>query len=197
MGFQVSPVSPIQILPRHTLNRVNEPVLRQISSDVTNEISYTKPYWSTWRSSAQGIGADKGTANGQQQCPIDLEAPLYTVPEEIARRKNMSHQVQPGKATAYAHKISSPKYMDTCERPYAVFVFKYRSTGTCILPRQKKIRRNKADKFVALLEQMFKVIMVASEKDEKARLKGLSKDEIIEHFMAAKVSCFRNFALLS
>ena len=41
-----------------------------------------------------------------------------------------SHQVRPGKAAPYLHRLVAPEYFDTQEKPYASFVFKYRSAGT-------------------------------------------------------------------
>ena len=91
---------------------------------------HKKPYWSTWRNAkAQNHGNTSRQANHALHTSAEGEDPLYTVPEEIAMRKSMSHQVRPGKPIAYAHRTSSPKYMDTYDRPYAVFVFNYRSKG--------------------------------------------------------------------
>lgn len=42
--------------------------------------------------------------------------------------KGSSH-VQRGKPALYHHKVASPKYMDTHDKPYAVFVFRYRTKG--------------------------------------------------------------------
>lgn len=60
---------------------------------------------------------------------IHDEPPLYTVPESIARERAVSHQVQPGPRTKYYHKVRTPKYLDTLDKPYAKFIFKYRQKG--------------------------------------------------------------------
>ena len=60
-------------------------------------------------------------------------APQYPVPsppppppiEPVANSKH----VQRGQPALYHHKIASPKYLDTHAKPYAVFVFKYRTRG--------------------------------------------------------------------
>ena len=52
---------------------------------------------------------------------------LYARAEEVAWRRNVSHQIQSGQQAAYSHKMATPKYMDSHEKPYAVFVFHYRS----------------------------------------------------------------------
>ena len=75
-------------------------------------------------SSPRKIGNLKGDPKFD---PAWGEDPLYTVPEELARCNNLSHQVQTGPSTAYIHKTSTPRYMDSHENPYAVFVFQYRS----------------------------------------------------------------------
>ena len=59
--------------------------------------------------------------------PADTESSVYTIPEELARRKNVTHQVSSGQSRAYTHKMVSPRYIDSHEDPYAVFIFKYRS----------------------------------------------------------------------
>ena len=61
--------------------------------------------------------------------PNETDSPLYTVPEEVVKRKNVTHQVNAGRTTTYVHKLSTPKYMDSHDNPYAVFVFRYRSKG--------------------------------------------------------------------
>lgn len=68
---------------------------------------------------------DPGT--NQQPCS---NIPLLTIahPNNIASATSQPH-VQPGIPIVYRHKAASPKYMDTHEKPYAVFVFKYRSKG--------------------------------------------------------------------
>jgi hypothetical protein len=40
---------------------------------------------------------------------------------------NRSHGVRAGRGADYSHKVYRPKYLDTVEDPYAVFVFNYRS----------------------------------------------------------------------
>lgn len=59
------------------------------------------------------------------------EPPLYTVPEQVAQERSLSHQVQVGRSSRYSHKIKVPQYLDTMEEPYAKFIFKYRVKGKC------------------------------------------------------------------
>lgn len=86
-----------------------------------------KPHWSSWKQSSEAFSKPKPVTP-----PVQTAEPLYSVPLDIAQRSNMSHQVHVGQPAAYLHKRSSPKYMDSFESPYAVFVFKYRSKGDFI-----------------------------------------------------------------
>lgn len=58
---------------------------------------------------------------------------LYTVPTDVAKEKLTTHQVQPGASVAYTHKLGTPDYLDTIEKPYAMFCFKYRQKGEFLL----------------------------------------------------------------
>ena len=133
-GNPISPIMPLPVLP--VSHETASSFTPRLENNLVVTTAYRKPYWSTWRQSGPGRNADGShTGRRNSKSPMGTEEPLYTVPEELARRKSMSHQVQPGGPTAYAHRTSSPKYMDSYERPYAVFIFKYRSKGTYICPR--------------------------------------------------------------
>ena len=123
-----------------------------------------KPYWSKWRN-ANTI-AEAEMEEEQAPPPEELEEPVYSIPAEVARRNMMSHQIRPGRPAAYTHKRNKPKYMDTHESPYAVFLFKY---------RDKEI-----------IEHMLKTTITEPEVDEKARLASLSKQELIDELMKTK-----------
>ncbi|MCJ1405023.1 hypothetical protein MMC11_008249 [Xylographa trunciseda] len=94
------------------------------------------------------------------------QSSLYAIPEEVVWRKNVSHQVQSGQPAAYRHKMATPKYMDSHESPYAVFVFQYRSQP--------------------VIEQLLGLTTEEPEEQEKERLKDLTKAEIIEHYIREK-----------
>ena len=123
-----------------------------------------KPYWSTWRSANTVTEADIEQA--QPPSPEELQDPLYSIRAEVAQRNMMSHQVRPGCPAAYTHKRNKPKYMDTHESPYAVFLFKY---------RDKEI-----------IEHKLKTTINEPEFDEKARLASLSKQELIDELVKMK-----------
>ncbi|EEQ34932.1 conserved hypothetical protein [Microsporum canis CBS 113480] len=76
------------------------------------------------------------------QGPEASEPPLYTVPEQVAQERSLSHQVQVGKSSIYSHKIKVPQYIDTMEEPYAKFVFKYRVKGVIESEIGKSIERD-------------------------------------------------------
>ncbi|KAI9819458.1 MAG: hypothetical protein M1827_006906 [Pycnora praestabilis] len=120
---------------------------------------YAQPYWASWTQAEQ-------TPKHRPQ--IAEEAPLYTVPRDIIKNRSTSHQVQPGKPTVYLHKTHRPSYLDSHESPYAVFVFKYRSKE--------------------VLERLLNVSISEDRLDEKARLRALSKDQIIEELIKAKAA---------
>ena len=123
-----------------------------------------KPYWSTWRNPNTITGAEIE----EEQVPAlrESEEPVYSIPVEVAQRNMMSHQVRPDRPAAYTHKRNKPKYMDTHENPYAVFLFKY---------RDKEI-----------IEHMLETTISEPEVDEKARLASLSKQELIDELMKTK-----------
>ena len=123
-----------------------------------------KPYWSHWRNPNAAIEAE--IEEDQAPSPEEHEEPLYSIPTEVAQRNMMSHQVRPGRPAAYTHKSNKPKYMDTLDNPYAVFLFKY---------RDKEI-----------IEHMLETTITEPEMDEKARLASLSKHELIDELIKTK-----------
>ncbi|KAL8795585.1 MAG: hypothetical protein Q9195_002006 [Heterodermia aff. obscurata] len=100
-----------------------------------------KPYWSKWKAGPDPEPEPEVEA---------VEGPIHQVPRDIAQRHWMSHQVLLGKPAAYMHKTSKPKYIDTHQNPYAVFVFHYRSRE--------------------ILEKMLGIKITDSEQEEKDRL---------------------------
>ena len=107
-----------------------------------------KPYWSEWKQSK----------------------PYEDVAEDDrVSSKEGSHGTRRSRSsisTRYSHKVSRPKYMDTHDHPYAVFVFNYR------------------DKDV--IEQMVNTSIIEREVDEKQRLSALPKSQLVEELMKAK-----------
>lgn len=97
------------------------------------EEPHIKPYWSKWsaKSAAKKELADSNIGKRRSELVyIAPEEPLYTVSENTREDKKVEHQVRAGKGAHYQHPTRKPIYMDTMEKPYAIFRFKYRSKGT-------------------------------------------------------------------
>ena len=69
-----------------------------------------KSYWSEWKDHQA------------------VDTSLYTIPEEPTAPYTSPRLDEPRslRAYEYAHKIRTPRYLDSFDQPYAVFVFKYR-----------------------------------------------------------------------
>lgn len=121
----------------------------------------------------------------QQPCP-NLPLPTITHPNNIASAISQPH-VQPGNPTVYRHKAASPKYVDTHEKPYALFVFKYRSKGAfrCCSYKAQDLTNME---ILAALEQMLNVpIAERNDISRIRRLNSLPKEALIEKIMSSKV----------
>ncbi|KAL8872370.1 MAG: hypothetical protein Q9174_001986 [Haloplaca sp. 1 TL-2023] len=92
-------------------------------------------------------------------------APAPPPPPPVESAADSKH-VQRGKPAVYHHKVAKPKYMDTHDNPYAVFVFKYRTRE--------------------VLEQMLNITIPVSEAAQKAALTSLSKEELIDQILKSK-----------
>ena len=111
-----------------------------------------KPYWAKW--------------NHTPTTTIDKDNPVYTLPSEIARRENLTHQVRPVKGVAYRHKCERPQYLDTHDEPYALFIFKYREQSVI-----EGMVGRKLD------------VPTETEEQQRERLKRMTKDEIVEEVL--------------
>ncbi|KAI4101533.1 MAG: hypothetical protein LQ339_005030 [Xanthoria mediterranea] len=109
-------------------------------------------------------------AAGNPRLPI--HTPISPLLESIApmpspvKLAETSHHVQRGSPALYQHKTASPRYIDTHDKPYASFIFKYR-------PK-------------AVLEQILNLTIPNSDDVEKAKLAHLSKEELIEQVIKTK-----------
>lgn len=83
-----------------------------------------RPHWFIWKQPQRSSSFSKA-----EFPPVEPVEPLNYVPWEVAQRNKMSHQVYLSQPAGYVHKRASPRYMDDFSRPYAVFIFKYRSKG--------------------------------------------------------------------
>ncbi|KAK2759048.1 hypothetical protein FQN54_003147 [Arachnomyces sp. PD_36] len=100
------------------------------------------------------------------QEPRNDEPLLYTVPVDVAKEKLATHQVQPGPSALYQKKIVTPDYLDTMEKPYAMFVFKYRKSE--------------------VIEQMLGITIERDVEVEKKKLEALPRNVIIDQLLRAQ-----------
>lgn len=137
-----------------------------------------KPYWATWATtqpSQTPLCKDTPGSPGGRAATLYLEPEelLYKIPETLAEKEQLEHQVRVGKGAEYHHRVGRPAYIDSLEKPYAVFRFKYRS--------RPMLKRILGDEFDEGLED-------ESEEMVKEKLMGLSKEEIIEEFLKIKAA---------
>lgn len=126
--------------------------------DPTNP--HLKPYFTTWTQSTSG--------NTAVTFILPAEPPP-NIPESHATTANITHQLQTGAGIPYTHRTSRPRYLDTMAKPYAVFVFKYRSREKLAEILQVKVEEIKLDR-VSL----------------RGKIEELSKEQLLEMFMKAK-----------
>lgn len=132
-GVTVPGMAPQQSSPHLvTHDGANAPQMGSLPSGVPglpqSDAFQPKPYWSYWK---QPTDNDIGP-NPFVPAFASVE-PLCKVPSEVAQRNNTTHQVHVGQSIPYAHRKASPKYLDSHDDPYAVFVFQYRSRGKSTL----------------------------------------------------------------
>lgn len=124
-----------------------------------------KPYWSDWNKRPVNNGPHPSRRDLMYIAPED---PLPSVPKAVARSKHLEHQVKTGKGAQYLHLCARPEYLDSMQKPYAVFTFKYRS---------KRV-----------IEKKFKITIKEEGEHLKAKLADMSKDELAEELYRLRVS---------
>jgi hypothetical protein len=99
-----------------------------------------------------------------------LDGPMYKLPDDIVKARKLDCQVRGGPEFEYYHRAcrQSPNYIDTVEKPYATFVFHYRS-------RQA-------------LGKILRASLKESDEEYKNRMASLSKEEILEELLKMKAS---------
>ena len=68
-------------------------------------------------------------ALGGPMLPVPSQPRQKSTLEPQTGQTNVSRQVQEGPPVLYRHKTAAPKYIDGHEKPYATFIFRYRSKG--------------------------------------------------------------------
>ncbi|PGH08008.1 hypothetical protein GX51_01448 [Blastomyces parvus] len=94
------------------------------------------------------------------------EPPLYTVPESVAQAESLTHQVQLGPQARYVHRLRTPKYLDTMDKPYAEFIFKYRTAD--------------------VIQDKFHVTVMSDIDEERRKLEALPRFEIVNQLLRAQ-----------
>jgi hypothetical protein len=133
-----------------------------------------KPYWAEWRGrgdSAANDTSDRNTKKKREARNV-YAYPAEPLPEVPAGKTGTAtHGVQAGKGADYEHVTRCPEYIDSFEKPYAVFSFKYRSPKKL----EKILGRNITPEVERVREQA-----------EKDRLASLPKNKLIEELMKAR-----------
>ncbi|KAL9005778.1 MAG: hypothetical protein Q9188_001444 [Gyalolechia gomerana] len=134
--------------------------------------------WPEMPQAAAGSGSSKDAPNpltkpyhvtldvaGNPRLPPALRSARAPTPP-LPPTAGLSFRVHRGEPALYQHKVASPKYIDTHDKPYAVFIFRYRTKD--------------------IVEQMLNISIPPSEDVEKAKLANLSKEELIAEVIKTK-----------
>ncbi|KAI9656938.1 MAG: hypothetical protein M1831_004486 [Alyxoria varia] len=134
-----------------------------------------KPYWNTWaeKASTSSRSEEKRPKHNERAFIASSEAPPK-VPQKVAEKANMSHQVKAGKGALYHQDLGRPEYLDSMEKPYAVFTFRYRSKD--------------------MLKKMFGSVIREEKGEWQKRMMTLPKEELIEMLRVAKIPIVDAFA---
>lgn len=128
-----------------------------------------KPYWAQWDQAQQEVQKPKVRARDAYEFPAP---PTVIAPTE--KPSSVSYGVQPGRGAKYTHDTYRPEYLDTMEKPYAIFTFKYRSKKALESILKRKIDTSEAQR--------------AIEEAEREHLMRLPKDEIVQEMMKMKLA---------
>ena len=133
-----------------------------------------KPHWKDWKMPFNKKGfpetKDEKKRHQPRQPYVYPASSLPPLPSEEA--KSVKHGVKASAGAHYSHPSRTPAYIDSMEKPYAVFSFKYRTPE-----RLEEILRRKIDR-----DDLQKVV----EQVEKDKLKIMPKEKLIEELMERK-----------
>lgn len=134
-------------------------------SATTNPHAHVRPYFITWRTAPQND--TKTPLRPQPREPYTY--PAAPAPHLSASQVgDRSHGVRMGRGADYLHNTQRPRYLDTMELPFAVFVFKYRS----------------AEKLGEILGRDVRGDLKAVEREVgKGVLLGMPKERLVEELM--------------
>ncbi|CAK3997896.1 Hypothetical predicted protein [Lecanosticta acicola] len=128
-----------------------------------------KPYWAEWDQPKADVQKPKVKARDAYEFPAP---PTVIAPME--KPASVSYGVQPGRGAKYSHTTYRPEYLDTMQKPYAIFTFKYRSRGALEKILGRKIDTSDVER--------------AIDEAEREKLMRMPKDEIVQEMMRLKLA---------
>ena len=133
---------------------------------------YAQSYWSHWKPDSSTACLQPSNATPGARASISnarREGAPSSISKDFADRAKLSHCVQVGEGTKFNVRRMRPVYIDSFEKPYAVFVFKYRS-------------KEKIDEIFDGHPKEFPY----DRGSWKERMKHVNKDELIESMVKMK-----------
>lgn len=147
------------------LNKSSQPVHPSHHSKSTDPHAYVQPYFETWRGNGQNFATKPLARQPREACPYPPASAPHILSDQVGDR---SHGVRAGKGADYTHRVRRPKYLDTMEDPYAVFVFNYRS----------------AEKLEEILHQSVQAdLALVAEEVGRGVLMNLPREKLVEELM--------------
>lgn len=137
-------------------------------STSTNPHAYVQPYFQTWRGNGQAP-ATKPRPRQPREPYTYAAAPTPHMPAD--KVGDRSHGVRAGKGADYTHKTRRPKYMDTMDDPYAVFVFNYRSVDNL----EEILRQNVSADMASVAEEVSRGVLM-----------NLPRERLVEELMKSQ-----------
>lgn len=104
--------------------------------------------------------------------------PPLKISSTQASEKGIEHQVRAGAGSQYGHTVGRPEYLDTLDKPYAVFRFKYRT---------RKVLKDMFGDEVPDHGHLTRHTETSKVLREKEKLKDVSKEELIEKMVKLKM----------
>lgn len=148
-----------------------EPSKASKPADLATSVSAVRPtiksYWRDWNKPSEEV--IRKLSRKQPRNPYDYPPAPPPAAAPSRKAESVLHGVAAGPGARYAHATYRPEYLDTMEKPYAVFTFKYR-------PRErleKQLGRRIDTTYVKK----------AVEAAQQEMLMRLPKDELVSELM--------------
>lgn len=147
-------------------------------SNTSSPKEVVKPYWKNWDKPADVTSSSQMSPAPRREMAREVytwpAAKLPAIPE--GKVASASHGIQAGRGAEYNHLCRRPVYIDSMEKPYAVFSFKYRS--------KEKLKQITGLK-VRSVDDDVKAVQKQVQKD---KLMQMPKDQLIEQLMQSSAS---------